>query len=258
MKHSTTAAVVTAGVLLVGGLGGCSSSGGSGGESPSPQQTATAAATPNGVANLPAKEILDKARTAAESAASVNVKAATVQDGQKVNFDLTVSDNGAQGTFDNGNVGSLQLVATPDMIYVKGNDAFNQSYGGEAGAKLLAGKWLAIPADDPQAASFAGFSNVDALVGNLLQTDATSFTKEGTKDVDGVPTVGVKGDQGTLWVATVGEPYPLMVSAPEGEEGSLTMSAWNAPVTITAPPSEEVVDLSQLSAATGSPSPSSS
>lgn len=255
MKYRLTAAVIATGVLLLGGVAGCSSSGGSGDQSPSPQQTAEA--TPNGVQDLPADQILERARAAAAAASSVTVKAATEQDGQQVNFDLTVTNNGAQGTFETSTVGSLQLVTTPEMIYIKGDEDFNTSYGGAAGAKLLEGKWLGIPSDDPQAASFTGFGDIKTFTENVLQTEATTFTKEGTKEIDGVPAVGIKGDQGTLWVATEGEPYPLSVTPPADEKGSLTMTGWNAPVTITPPPTEEVVDLSQLGAST-SPSPTES
>lgn len=250
MKYRSTAMAIVTGVLLVGGVSACSS-GGSPTPTTSPEPTVSA--TPNGVQDLPADQILEKTRAAASGASSVTVKADVPQEGQQVSFDLTVTNNGAQGTFTTSQVGELQLITTPDMTYIKGDDNFNKSYGGDAAVTLLSGKWLGVPSSDPQASSFSGFSDIKSFVESILQTDAKSFTKEGTKDIDGVPCVGIKGDEGTLWVATVGEPFPMSVTPPEGQQGSLTLSGWNAPVTITPPPAEEVVDISQLKNASPSP-----
>lgn len=247
MRSRTPVALAAAALLVVGGAAACSSST----TTTSPSSAAPSAeATPNGVQDQDAKKILEQAREAASAATSVTV--AVVQDnaGTEVRTDLTLSDQGSTGTLGQPDGQAVEIIATPDTIFVKGT-AFAQTLGAE-NAAALEGKWLSVPKDNPAAQSFAGLGSVKEFVDTTLATPA-DLKKLPTKDVGGTEAVGLQSEQGTLWIATTGEPYPLEITAPEGASGTLTMSNWNAPVTITPPPADEVVDISTLKQA---PAPS--
>jgi hypothetical protein len=254
MRYRVTIAAVTTGVLLLGGTAACSS-GGSSTPSPSPSPVQSAEATPNGVEQLDAQQILQRAQTAAKAAESVKVSAQTQEEAGAMSFEITMAKTGAQGTVTNAQ-GSLELIATEDTIFIKGDEKFNQAYGGQGGAALLQGKWLSIPSDNPQAQPFQGLVSLETFFQGLL-TPETTPTKVTPKDVNGVRCVGLQTDSGTLWVATTGEPYPMAIEPPSGQQGNVTMTDWNAPVTISAPPQDQVVDITKLGAST-SPSPSAS
>lgn len=257
MHLRTPAALAVSSVLLLGGVAACSSSTSTSSESPT-SAAPSAEATPNGVQKQSADKILDSAKAAAKDATSVKLSVVTESEGNEVRTDLTISDQGSQGTLGQPAGGNVEVVSTPDTIYVKG-DAFAQSLGGDTAAQVQ-GKWVSIPSDNPAAQSFTGLDSIDSFVDNVLTTPK-NLTKGEEKDLEGTPAISLKSDQGVLWVATTGEPYPLQIDAPEGTKGKLTLSDWNAPVDIAVPPSDQVVDISTLQSAAPSapvPSPTSS
>ena len=246
MRLRTPAAVTATAVLVIGGLGACSSSGTSSDPSSAASSAApSVSATPNGIQDLKPDEILAQAKTAAESATSVKVKLVTEAQGQEILTDLTISSEGSQGTLGQPGGEPVQVVATPTAYYVKGGGFAERLGANEAD---VAGQWLSVPKDNPAAQTFAGLGSVKDFAASTL--NAPSDMKKGdTKDINGVPAIGLTSKQATLWIATVGEPYPLLIEAPEGTKGSMTLSDWNAPVTITPPPEAEVVDITTLQSA---------
>ncbi len=254
MQLRTPAALAVTSVLLLGGVAACSSSTSTSTESPT-SVAPSAEATPNGVQKESADKILESAKAAAKEATSVKLAVVTDSDGTEVRTDLSISDAGSQGTLGQPDGASVEVVSTPDTIYVKG-DAFAQSLGGEAAAQTQ-GKWVSIPTDNPAAQSFTGLNSIDSFVDNVLTTPK-SLTKGDEKDLNGTPAIALKSDQGTLWVATTGEPYPLQIDAPEGTKGQLTLTEWNVPVSISVPPADQVVDITSIASAAPSPAPSAS
>lgn len=246
MKLAKAAALLATGLLLAGGTAACSSSGsGNGDGSPASQ----AEATPNGVADLKPEQILEKAKAAATSATSVHVNTTSGEPTassapQAADLDLTLSDKGAQGSISQSGAGTVEIIATADTVYIKGDDAFNQSYAGDEGAQLLEGKWISIPADQADAQAFAQFTSLKSFFEGLL-TPSSEMEKVDPQDIGGTQAVGLKTKAGTLWIATAGEPYPVQIDQ-EGGSGRVTMTDWNADVTVAAPDPDEVVDLSAL------------
>src|SRR5262249_33519624 len=81
-----------------------------------------------------------------------------------------------------------------------------------------------------------------------------TVTKDGTKTINGTPAIGLvdSGAQsGTLWVATSGPAYPLLVEAKDPKNGSLAFSEFGEPVTATAPPASQIVDLGKIGGCPG-------
>lgn len=247
MRSRTPVAVAAAALFILGGVAGCSTSTTSGTASESP----SAAATPNGVQKLDSKQILADSRAAAAAASSVTVAVVRDNAGTEIRTDLTLSSDGSNGTLGQPDGQSVEVIGTADAIYVKG-DAFAQSLGTE-NAAAVQGKWLMIPKDNPAAQSFAGLGSVKEFADTTLSAPE-DLKKLDVQDIDGMQAVGLESAQGTLWIATEGEPYPIKITAPKGQSGSLTMSGWNQPVTITPPPQDEVVDISTLNLPSAAPS----
>lgn len=248
MRSRTPVAVAAAALLVLGGAAGCSSST----TTSEPSESPSAAATPNGVQKLEAKEILADSRDAAAAASSVTVVVERDNQGTQIRTDIALSTDGSTGTLGQPDGQSVEVVGTTDAIYVKG-EAFTQSLGPEAAA-ALGGKWLMIPKDNPAAQTFAGLGSVKEFADTTLAAP-DDLKKLPEQDIDGMQAVGLESAQGTLWIATEGEPYPIKITAPKGQSGSLTMSNWNQPVTITPPPQDEVVDISTLNLPTAAPAP---
>ena len=248
--------VLISGLLLAGGLAGCSSSSSSSDASASASGAPTAEQTPNNVADMEADAILKASKTAADAATSVKVTSMVETGSEQTSFNLTLTPTGSTGSMSQS-MGSFELIATADTIYIKGDANFNKTFAGEEASKLLEGKWLAVPATDPQAANFAAMSSSTDFFDSLLTSDNTSALKKtsDTKDINGVTAIGLTDEgKGTLWIATTGEPYPLSIDPPEGQNGTMSFTDWNADVTVAAPPADQIVDISKLPGAT-SPSP---
>ena len=251
-------AVLISGLLLSGALAACSSSTTTGTSSASGSPAASnsaAQAAPNNIADKDADAILKETKAATDKATSVKVASSSQTGSEQQSFELVLTKNGATGTMSQS-TGSFQLIATTDTIYIKGDGNFNTTFAGGEASKLLEGKWLAIPAGGAQAQSFKSMASTSEFFGQLLTSDRKLTKTTDTKVVDGVTCIGLTDEgKGTLWVATTGEPLPMSIDPPPGQNGSLPFTDWNASVTIEPPPADQVVDISKLPQSQGTPTP---
>jgi hypothetical protein len=249
------AAIVTAGLAAAVLAGGC----GGGSETPSAATTAstastTATASTSPLASLSADQILTEAKAAATGAKSVHVVGQIVQSAGTSAFDLKLTDQpGATGTIELGG-GVVEVVRIDGDVYFKADEKTLASGLGESSAelaKLVAGKYIKGPLTDPRLTGFTQLTSLKDFTANVLDPSGSISRVDG-KPVDGVATVGLRNDDkdngGTLYVADAKEPFPLLIEALSGrsDTGNLRMKEWNADVTVTAPPPDEVIDLSQL------------
>ena len=221
--------------LTAGGLGvaGC------GGDSSSASSVTSASATDNGVASLTASEILTKSKAVVKAATSVTVSGSVPDDSGTITIDLALGDGVASGTVGINGV-TVKILKVDGKFYLNAPKAlFDQiADGGAAVGTLLAEKWFIVPTTGTAADSFDDFgeiSDMDSLFEGLL--DNASPKVKGTGDVNGQPVVLLteSNDDGTLAVATTGEPYPMQVKQTTGGTSVVTFSKWNEPVTVTAP-----------------------
>ena len=119
----------------------------------------------------------------------------------------------------------------------------------EAAAKLD-GRWIRIAKDDGAAARFTDIMSIDKAFEGLLQPSGKKLTKVKGRDVAGTPTVGLldqgdnPGQAATLYIATKGPAYPLLV-VPAKSKGKVEFRDWNKPVTVTKP-AGRTTDLSSI------------
>lgn len=199
----------------------------------------------NGVSSKSAEEIVNEAKTAADGASSVHVSGSLNSGGAPVALDLNLAaGKGATGQVSQ-NGSTFKIIIDGGTAYISGSEAFYRKLGGSAAAQLLAGKWLKVSTSTPEFASFGSLTNMRKLLDTVLVGHGT-LQKGSTTTVGGQQAIEVKDTTrgGSLFVATIGKPFPLQISKSGSETGAIKFDKWNDPVTITAPTSS--VNLSEL------------
>jgi hypothetical protein len=90
-----------------------------------------------------------------------------------------------------------------------------------------------------------------------LLNPSGEITKGTVGEADGQPAVPLESSDGTLWVATTGEPLPLLIEQNDGA-GRASFGEWSAPVEIPVPPADQVVTEDQIPLPSLEPSASAS
>jgi hypothetical protein len=241
IRRARLLAAALAAVAVLAGCGGGSTAG----RGTGPSGTA---ATSNGVADLPAKEILARAQQALGRASSVHIKGGGSSEGQQFAIDMRYGAEGAVGSMTT-NGQTIELLRVGQTVYLKGTEAFWRSIGGNAVAELLKGRYLKVPATTPDFAELSSFTDLKKNAQELLKPDG-EVSKGGRRTVHGVQAIGLvdSKDGGTLYIALQGEPYPLQAvpgAKAKNDSGSLDFD-YGAPVKVTAPAADQVVDVSKL------------
>ncbi len=216
-----------------------------------PAASASADGAANGLADKSAAEILVAARQGLAAADSFRVEGKGSDNKNQFTIDMGfVSGKGARGTVSISGQ-EFEMLVTGGQTYVKATSAFLTSQGApKEAAKLFEGKWLLFP--KTQNDVFGPFTDSDKFAKSVLEPSGT-ISKSGTKEIDGVPAVGLvdgskdSKDAGTLWIATEGEPRPLRIepAAQGGSQGTLDFS-YDVDVDLTAPPKDKVIDIGAL------------
>lgn len=216
--------------LVALAIAGCGSSSGSGG---------------NGVSSKSPTEILAASKAAADSASSVHVAGTLTSNGTPVTLNLSLSSgHGGRGQISQGSL-SFELIVVSDTIYIKGSPAFYSHFGGAAAAQLFQGKWLKAPISGGELGSLASLTDFGRLLDQTLASHGT-LAKGATTTVAGEPVIELRdtSNNGSLFVASTGKPYPIEIVKHGSETGHISFTAWNQPVSLSAPTG--AIDLSQL------------
>jgi hypothetical protein len=216
--------------LVAAIVAGCGSSGGS---------------SENGVAAKSPTEILTAAKAAAESASAVHVSGSMVSGGAPITLDLNlVAGKGGKGRISENGL-SFELIAVGGTAYISGSAEFYKHFAGSAAAQLLQGKWLKASATTGSLATLASLTDLKKLIDAALAQHGT-LVKGAKTTISGQPTIAVTdtSQNGNLYVATTGQPYPIQISKSGAGGGSITFGNWNQPVTIAAP--TNAVDINEL------------
>jgi hypothetical protein len=200
----------------------------------------------NGVAEKSADEIVADSLAAAKSADSVHVEGSISSGDQPISIDMHLAaDKGAAGTVEIDGK-PVQVVVVGDKAYLKAEDDFWEQFGGAAVAQLINGRWLVAPTSTAAFASFTAFTDIDQLFQGVLGDTSTDLEKGDETSVDGTDAIALTdpSKDGTLYVATEGEPYPLKIEGNDQNEGSISFTDWNEGVELDEP--EDAVDISQF------------
>lgn len=199
----------------------------------------------NGVAEMSAEEILEEAKNAASEAETASISGNVVDDeGMEITLEFQFADGGTVGTL-GADGAEFEVLNIDGTMYLKGSaDSWDQIAGNGVG-QLVADKYVLIPEEQKDSfGEFATFVELGSFVDEMLTAEGEVTVGEET-EVNDTKVIGLENEGSTLYVATVGEPVPVRIEAPDGEEGSLDFE-WGVDVDVEAPPEDQVIDLSAL------------
>ncbi len=207
----------------------------------------------NGVASKSPAEILAAATSAAQQASSVHIQARSATGPLTLTLDMSYTKDGAHGSVSLVGL-DYQLIRIGDTLYVSGNSRFYrelaQTLSGHAAtavAKLPPGTWLKTTVGKGPASGLAGITDMNSEIALILGS-GTPVKKGAETRVNGQAAIELKQIAklyvGSLFIATTGEPYPILQRKTGRETGQTNFSAWNQPVTLTPP--ANATDISQL------------
>jgi hypothetical protein len=205
----------------------------------------SSASSGNSVSSKSPTEILAASKAAADSASSVHVAGTLTSNGTRITLNLSlVSGHGGRGQISQNNL-SFKLIVIGDTIYIKASPAFYSHFGGTAAAQLFQGKWLKAPVSQGELGSLAALTNFGQLIDQSLANQGT-LAKGATTTAAGEPAIELRdtSHDGSLFVASTGEPYPIEIVKRGSETGHITFTDWHQPVSLSAP--SGAIDLSQL------------
>jgi hypothetical protein len=189
----------------------------------------------NGVASKTSTEILAASRAAAESATSVHVLSKASQGSLSLTDSLQLAGNGGRAQISLLGL-EYEVIRIGNTVYAKGNSAFYKHLRGAA-AKLSQGTWLEGSVTDGQLAQLAELVDLHGELARLLSIGTS--TKGAIATVNGQRAIELEQTaqlfKGSLYVATTGKPYPIELLKHGRETGQTTFTAWNEPISLSAP-----------------------
>ncbi|MFE6229329.1 hypothetical protein [Streptomyces sp. NPDC057854] len=229
---------------------------------PSALVPAAAAPSPDPFDGLTPARIADRAVDATRSADSLRMRGEIVAEGQRLDVDFSVDDQGScQGRIGVDD-GDAELRRLDGVTYMKGDEEFwristtsqrvpeNQV---AALIELVKDRWLKIAPGQAGSADLSDVCDLDSLLDGLGKDpeERRGLTRGPDREVDGTPVATLVKKDGeettTVSVAREGKPYIRQVVRTGGDEpGRMTLSDYDRPVKVTAPPADETVDLSRL------------
>lgn len=235
-------------VVLALSLAACGggSTAGAGGDDSSAASTASGDAA--AYAKTPAAQIQSDLESALKGASSLHMAGSIVETNAAIDFDVSVDTSGhCTGTM--GLQGStIQLLGSGGDYYFKAPRSFWHAQDPAHATQIwgiVGGKWVKMGGQESEMSSLC---NLTDFTHSLFaqRNDQKGTTVVGPSQFGGQPTVELAGVKPPtkIQVLAAAPHYPVHVDA--GSQGEITFSRFDEPVTVTAPSSGEVVDLSQL------------
>ncbi|MGK4583534.1 hypothetical protein [Kitasatospora sp. HPMI-4] len=226
-----------------------------------PASAASSAGAVSGLAvdTLSGEQIMDKVKAAMSGLAAVKIDGTVVTDDGEMTVHLALDKKkNCAGSVANGGVGKVEILHNEAGTWIKPDDAYWKNIAVKEGspqagpmlAELFKGRYLTGAQNDE---NLKGMSDqICGMLEGLAQDDGipSKATKGAAGTTNGIKTFSltVVDDQSgasTLHIATEGQPYIVrMESASASEPGHLDFSDFNKPITVTAPPAENVIDYS--------------
>jgi len=265
MRHLQLAVLVIVVVLGVAGGAGCSR-----GQAPQTSPTTATAGQTAAFAGESTEQIMQRALEALRGAHTYRVRGQRSDPGGPTLIDLSFDiDRRAAIEILRPGGHTLEIRSLADKIYIKGDaDYWKQTVAGEPAAwnaspekvaAALQGKFLmAVPqtvasgADKTTAMLDLEIIYANQAFGAFLEGPTTRGT---TTTLNGSPVVMIRNlnpdsaealNATTLYLTATANPLPLRL---EGPRGFLDFQDYGVPVTVTAPPADQTVDLATLRAA---------
>ncbi|MFF0345719.1 hypothetical protein [Kribbella sp. NPDC004875] len=254
-RRSAAGALVGALVVLVAGCQGSDPATSDAiGTTPTPAPTPTSSSTtppagkPPGstpadsIAGLSVGKILARTQAAAKAASSVRMKGSLADGSDRIVLDIRLGRTGGQGTM-SMNGAPFSLIVLDRTAYLKLSEKFWRAQipskaDADAVISRVGGRWIRTSLSDKDLGELAAFASKPAFFDTLFEPTGTP-RKTAPRTVDGVPAIGLRDTDGTLWVdAATARPLRLE----SGGADALTFSEYNRAATPKAPPADQVID----------------
>ena len=202
----------------------------------------------NGEADKKAARILEDSRAAARGAAGVHAHG-TLESVPRIHvpsgiaFDVRDNANGEGSGTMTIQGWTVEVRTVGYNSYARGAAGFFKAFSGEppARARLMANRWLVLPPTYDLARLIEEVTDIRRLVGDSTQP-LGAVRKGNDTSTDGQRAIGVvisdpSGlNYSTVYVATVGKPYPIRITGTPGAVAAdVHFDAWNEPVKVGAP-----------------------
>ncbi len=192
-----------------------------------------------------AKQLLQQAITATESAQSFTLVGTVTESKQTISFRVSSDTTNGQGE---GSLsikkGTAEMRLVAGTVYLKGDAKFWTEESGKSAASELAGRWVSTSVNSTTGKQLATFVNGSEFLKELFNSNQNNsvFAFAGTAKVDGQPATVITGHDkknttgGKVYVAKSPTPYVLrLVFHSSSGSGSLNFSGYNQPVNPVAP-----------------------
>ncbi|HEX6468298.1 MAG TPA: hypothetical protein VF069_04325 [Streptosporangiaceae bacterium] len=234
--------------LLIAGCGTNGTNGSSGTSSSSTPVSSRPATVGNGIAGKSSSEILAAAEQALKNARSVHLKGTLSDKGETIKLNLWMTRTVAKGSItgpEGGKTFTVEVIKTGGRFYMHAPAMF-RALGGAAAAEVIGNRWVLVPKGDKDFKDFESLVNIRSMAKEMLTPDG-QVTKGKQTVIDGKPVIGLEASDGTLYIATTGQPYPvkLVPLKPESPGEQLAFLDYNAPVIVHRP--ADPLDLSKIS-----------
>lgn len=210
------------------------------------------------VATLSAEDISKQAHEAMATLTSFTVDGTLTSEGEKISLKVTADRQGnCTGTVGVPAMGQVELLRTGKQTYIKPDATFWKAIAGKEGnpkagavvAELFKGRYLTGGQDN---ADFREMAQMCDMVDGIAKDDSpdNKVAKGTAGTTNGVKTFSLAasdtdGSVSTLYIATEGKPYLIKMEQTTGSEpGQMNLSGFNKPVTVQAPPADNVIDWS--------------
>ncbi len=201
----------------------------------------------NGLDQLPAAEIEERAQEAAAGAATVRLSGTVLTEHGSFRIDVRLGEDGGMGEVSADGT-TFELLRVGDDLYIKADQQFWESEGipeelESDPTETLDSMYVRVVPEDPAYAELSGFTDKNTLLDGLLALDGEREAG-GEGEIDGTPTIRVEADGGAggaMEVSLTGTPYPLRLER-GGEAGQLSMDDWGEEFSLNAPKEDEIID----------------
>jgi hypothetical protein len=155
----------------------------------------------------------------------------------------------------------FRFVRIGEAIYFKADAAWYAELGLSRYANQLGGRYARMAATTPGLRPVLDFTSLTGLAHLALDATGMALTKAEGKSIRGIPAVGLvesASDRNrVLYIALTGPPLPLELNAATDVDEPTSFIDYNKPVSLAAPPANQVVDLapSVVDCPSGTPTP---
>lgn len=238
---------VGASCLALAACSSASSSGstpGAGGSSGATGAAPSATSTADPLAGLTADQVEAKVIATAKAASSLTLNGSMTDSGvtETIKFALKPGQ-GCTGTAGSADKGSFELIEIGDTTYLKPDKQFWEASAGSSASAIIAlvdGRYLKLSPGNKSMQSLVNICDVSQMFSTDGKKDKITKGKVTTLDGTRVLQLNDTTDGSVGYVTDTGEPQLVQFTGPK-DSGKITVT-YGAPVTLTPPPSSQVLD----------------